>query len=173
MTSTHTEVRSPEHAPQNATVTSAAADPEVSALVQRATLAHAALMRGDVSHHRALVSASGDDYTLMAPFGGPPTRGAHYSDERWESIGRFFKNGRDSTLELVRAYRSADMIVLAVIERTHVEVGDTPPQDWALRVTLVFRKEQGQWRLAHRHADPLAPGINTEQAAALARGAPA
>ena len=104
-----------------------------------------------------------------APFGGPPTRGAHFSSERWESIGRFFRNGRDSTLELVHAYRAADMVVLAVIERTHVEVGGLEGQDWALRVTLVFRRDGDDWQLVHRHADPLVEGISLEQAASIAR----
>lgn len=104
----------------------------------------------------------------MAPFGGPPTQGAHLSSERWESVGRFFRNGRDSTLELVHAYRAADMVVLAIIERTHVEVGGLEGQDWALRVTLVFRRDGDDWQLVHRHADPLVEGISLEQAAALA-----
>jgi ketosteroid isomerase-like protein len=110
------------------------------------------------------------DFTLMAPFGGPPSRGGNLPDERWAEIGRFFRHGTLSTLELVQAYRAADMVVLVAIERGHVEVGEVPAQDWALRVTLVFRREQGQWRLAHRHADPLAHAISVAQSAALARG---
>jgi ketosteroid isomerase-like protein len=71
---------------------------------------------------------------------------------------------------LVQAYRSRDLVVLAVIERTHVEIGTLAAQDWGLRVTLVFRREKAQWLLAHRHADALAGGISVEQAAALTRG---
>jgi len=107
----------------------------------------------------------------MSPFGGQPTRGTAYTSERWASIGRFFRNGSESSFELVEAYRSGDMVVLAAIERTHVEVGGLTGQHWALRVTLVFRKDGNQWRQVHRHADPLAPSISLEQAAALARGA--
>ena len=62
------------------------------------------------------------------------------------------------------------MVVLAIIERAHVEVGGLPAQDWALRVTLVYRREGSAWRLAHRHADPLSHAINLTQSAALARG---
>jgi ketosteroid isomerase-like protein len=145
-----------------------ASDREVDELVARSTQAHEALMRGDWRRYRALISYT-DDFTLMTPFGGKPTRGATLTDERWEEIGRFFRDGRDSTLELVQAYRTSDLVVLAVIERTHVAVGAIPAQDWALRVTLVFRKENGRWLLAHRHADGLAGGISVEQAAALAR----
>ena len=62
------------------------------------------------------------------------------------------------------------MVVLAIIERPRVEVGGLPAQEWPLRVTLVYRREGSEWRLAHRHADPLARGVSLEQAAALARG---
>ena len=89
---------------------------------------------------------------------------------------RFFRNGT-LALELVSPHR-ADMVVLAIIERARVEVGGLPAQDWPLRVTLVYRRkgrregrrEGAEWRLAHRHADPLGKGISLEQAAALARG---
>ena len=147
-----------------------AADDVVDALVLRASQAHEALMRGDVARYRALMPLS-DDFTLMSPFGGEPTRSNRYSEQQWAEIGRFFRDGRDSTLELVRAYRSEDMVVLAAIERTHVQVGAIAPQHWGLRVTLVFRREGSQWRLAHRHADALAAGISVEHAAALAHGA--
>jgi ketosteroid isomerase-like protein len=42
------------------------------------------------------------------------------------------------------------------IERDEVRVGDQDkPAPRALRVTLIFRKEKGEWKLLHRHADPL------------------
>ncbi len=135
-----------------------AADPEVRDLILRATQAHAALMQGDLGRYRASITIA-EDFTLMSPFGGKPSRGADLSNERWVSIARFFRNGRDSSLELIQAYRSADIVVLAAIERTHVEVGGLAGQNWSLRVTLVFRKEKDQWVLVHRHADPLVPGI--------------
>jgi ketosteroid isomerase-like protein len=49
-------------------------------------------------------------------------------------------------------------------------VGGYPTQDWSLRVTLVFRREGGAWRLVHRHADALVHPITREQLATLARG---
>lgn len=153
-----------------ATASDLPADKAVDDLVARATEGHAALMRGDIGRYRSMIAHS-DDFTLMAPFGGKPTRANDLSNERWESIGRFFQGGRDSTLELVQAYASPGMIVLVVIERTHVKVEGIPAQDWALRVTLVFRNEKDRWRLAHRHADPLVDKISVELAARLGRGA--
>ena len=48
-------------------------------------------------------------------------------------------------------------------ERSAVRLADTPATaPMTLRVTYVFRKEDGRWKLLHRHADPLvetaAPG---------------
>jgi ketosteroid isomerase-like protein len=144
-------------------------DHAVEELIRRSADANAALMRGDLGTYRALMALT-DDFTLMAPFGGTPTRGSAMTSESWEAIGRYFSNGRLEQ-EVVQAYASADMIVLALIERNHVEVGGLPSQDWPLRVTLVYRRERSEWRLAHRHADPLVHPIGLERAAALARGA--
>jgi ketosteroid isomerase-like protein len=143
-------------------------DEAVAALVERSQVANAALMRGDVERYRELVPVS-DDFTLMSPFGGEPTRAAALTSERMEALGRFFANGTMAQ-EVVATYGCDDMVVLALIERPHVEVGGLPAQTWALRVTLVYRRDGGEWRLVHRHADPLAWGIALDQAAALASG---
>ena len=140
---------------------------EVAELIRQSQQANAALLRGDIHRYLYLVPHA-DDYTLMSPFGGTPTHGVQITSERWEEIGRFFRNG-SLTQELVQSYASSDMVVLATIERAHVEVGGLPAQPWALRVTLVYRRDESGWRLAHRHADPLVNGISLEHAAALAR----
>jgi ketosteroid isomerase-like protein len=142
-------------------------DLAVADLVGRSETANAALMRGDIDSYLGLIKLS-DDFTLMSPFGGQPSKGA-YTRERWEEIGKFFENGTLKQ-ELVQAYGSADMIVLAVIEHCHGEVGGLPAQEWPLRVTLVYRRQGSEWLLVHRHADPLVKGISLEQSAALARG---
>jgi ketosteroid isomerase-like protein len=153
--------------------TSPDTDKEVAALVKRSADSNRALMRGDIETYRALVSLP-DDFTLMSPFGGTPSSGSEYTPERVAAMVRFFRNGTFEQ-DLVQAYASDGMVVLAVIERSHVEVGGLPAQDWALRVTLVYRREGndgGEWRLVHRHADPLVAGISVEESAALARRAP-
>ncbi|GJD53906.1 hypothetical protein OPKNFCMD_6685 [Methylobacterium crusticola] len=145
-----------------------AAEDVVAELVGRSEQAHAALMRGDVGRYRSLITYT-DDFTLMSPFGGKPTRGWDLTPERLEAMKRFFRNGAFEQ-EVVQTYGSADLVVLALIERQRVEVGGLPAQDWPLRVTLVYRRDGSHWRLAHRHADPLVARVSLEQAAALARG---
>ena len=143
-------------------------DEELAGLIRRTAEANSALMRGDMSRYLTLITHA-DDYTLMAPFGGAPTRGFDVSSERLAELARFFRAGT-SELELVQSYASSDIVVLVVIERQRGEVGGLPDQDWSLRVTQVYRREGSEWRLVHRHADPLVKGISVEQAAAIARG---
>src|SRR5690349_5093101 len=113
-------------------------DADARMLVDLSKDSNAALLRGDASTYFALVKQA-DDFTLMSPFGGKPTRGVP-SKERMQAIGKFFKNG-SLDQELVHVYASPDMVVLATIEHAHVEAGDLPAQDWGLRVTLVYRRE--------------------------------
>jgi ketosteroid isomerase-like protein len=156
------------HATSASAAPAVASEEDVRHLVTLAEQAHEALMRGDLPRYRQLLAFS-DDFTLMTPFGGNPTRPVALSEEQWAAIGRYFHNGRDSTFELVQAYRSVDQVVLVGLESSHVEVGGLPAQDWVLRVTLVFTRKNGQWLLAHRHADGLAGGITLQQAAVLAQ----
>lgn len=140
----------------------------ISELIERSEASNSALMRGDIERYRALLSFS-DDFTLMSPFGGAPTHARALTPDRIEAMGRFFRNG-SLRQDVVQAYGTSDMVVLAVIERSNVEVGGLPAQDWSLRVTLVYRREGDDWPLVHRHADPLVAGISLEHSAALARG---
>ncbi|WOH69771.1 nuclear transport factor 2 family protein [Bradyrhizobium sp. BWA-3-5] len=150
----------------------ATADDVIARLLAHTQQANAALMRGDAETYRKMVAIT-DDFTLMSPFGGEPSKASQYATpEKWDRMARFFKNGTHKH-EVVQSYVSQDMVVLALIERDQVDVGGLPAQEWALRVTLVYRRDGAQWRLVHRHADPLANGISLQQAAALARGLPA
>lgn len=142
-------------------------DEEIADLVKRTEDANKALVRGDIDEYISLTQHA-QDYTLMAPFGGTPTHGFDGSSESRERMAHFFKSG---TLEqeLVAKYSSGDLAVLVTVERVRAEIADLPEQNWSLRVTQVFRREDSGWRLVHRHADPLVNGMSLEEAAALTR----
>lgn len=149
--------------------TSAVSEQELVDLVRKSEARASAFMRGDMDKWAGLTRIA-DDFTLMQPFGGEPSRGFDMSPERLARLASYFRNG-DAKVELVQSYASGDLVVLAVIEREHGEVGGLPDQDWSLRVTLVYRRQGAEWWLVHRHADPLVRHVGLETAAALARGA--
>jgi ketosteroid isomerase-like protein len=142
-------------------------DEELADLVRRTEEATAAFICGDMRRYLELTPHA-PGFTLMNPFGGPPTRYDNRA-ESLEKVAGYFA-GREAKLELVQAHASGDIVVLVMIERQHGKVGGLPDQNWSLRVTQVYRRDDAEWRLVHRHADPLVTNIGLEAAATIARG---
>jgi ketosteroid isomerase-like protein len=137
-------------------------------LIKRTEAQASAFMRGEMDQWSRLIRIA-DDFTLMQPFGGAASHGFDSGPRRLAELARYFKNG-EATLEVAQSYASDDLVVLVMIERQHGEVGGLPDQDWSLRVTQVYRRHGAEWRLVHRHADPLVRRMGLEATAALARG---
>ena len=145
-------------------------DADVDELIDLMAEAASAFIGGDVRHYFSLMKHT-DDFTLMSPTGGDTTHGSDVSDAEMDEMERFFQSG-EATLEVIETYASGDLAVLVAVERQHGVIGGRPHQDLSLRVTLVFRREGSEWRLAHRHADALVHPISLDHLAELARGAP-
>jgi ketosteroid isomerase-like protein len=61
------------------------------------------------------------------------------------------------TVDYLTSVQSGDLAFTTAIERAEVKVaGQEKAAPMALRVTHVFRKEDGAWKLVLRDADPLA-----------------
>ena len=127
-----------------------------------------AYLAGDLDTY-ARVLPHADDFTLMPPFGGPTRQGFILDDDTREATRSTFRGGHVE-VEVDASYMTDDLAVLAVVEKQRGLVGDLAEQDWSLRVTLVFRREGGQWRLVHRHADALVHTIGWNTLSQLARG---
>ena len=141
---------------------------DITALIARWSEAAQLIMNGDLRAYAA-IARHAEDYTLLPPNGGDARSGFDGSDDAVEWWARTFRDGQ-AELEVVKTYSSGDLAVLVAVERQVGTVGDLPPQDWSLRITLVFRREGTGWRLVHRHADPLVRAVNPELFAAIARG---
>ena len=141
---------------------------DVAALIAHWSEAAQLYIDGDLRGYAAIASHA-EDYTLLPPYGGDARFGFDGSDDAVEWTARNFRGGQ-AELEVFKAYASGDLAVLVAVERQVGTVGDLPPQDWSLRITLVFRREGADWRLVHRHADPLVRAVNPELFAAIARG---
>ena len=144
------------------------AGPDSSGLADRWLVAGQAYLDGDLPTY-AQLAHHGPDYVLTPPHGGDPRQGFDASDDAVASAARMFRGGHVD-LEVFSTYASGDLAVLVAVERQHGILGDVPPQEWSLRITLVFRHDGDDWRLVHRHADPLTRPLDADLFAALARG---
>jgi ketosteroid isomerase-like protein len=70
-----------------------------------------------------------------------------------------FGPGGENRFEVLHSAVDGDLAYWAGIQRSVVNVkGQPKPVPMDLRVTEVFRREEGAWKLVHRHADKLAGG---------------
>jgi ketosteroid isomerase-like protein len=63
-------------------------------------------------------------------------------------------------LDVTAAGVSGDLGYVVGAEHSRASVGGEAPASIELRVTLIFRREDGEWKEVKRHADPI-PGIRS------------
>ncbi len=96
-----------------------------------------------------------EDVTLANPL-GPPVRGWEQVAATMERNASQLREGEKVGYDIVAKYVTPELAYLVWIERVKAKVGGreeiTP---FALRVTTIFRPEDGTWKVVHRHADPI------------------
>jgi ketosteroid isomerase-like protein len=112
------------------------------------------IARGDPSGFFDLFS-SREDATLANPF-GPPARGMGQIQEAGRRAASNYRDGRALEFETYAKYVTTDLAYILEVERFEAKVGGNDEMTpIALRTTSVFRPEGGDWKLVHRHADPI------------------
>ena len=79
------------------------------------------------------------------------------------AVRKSFKEGAShflpestSTLEILDFAAEGDLGFWTGVQHANVKVkGKDAPVPYELRITEIFRREGGAWKLVHRHADPL------------------
>ena len=125
-------------------------DDFLAAVLPRQQAAEAALLNGDAGPRRAFWSDS-EPVTIWGA--GRDARNSAEIEETFDLLETIFTSGEEE-LEVVAAAASADLGYIVGYEHVTASVGGEPPASIELRVTLIFRREQGEWRAVHRHADP-------------------
>jgi ketosteroid isomerase-like protein len=119
---------------------------------QRAAAA-SAYVSGDASPLTRLLAAD-----LPATFFGPrggAVQGATEVSARYVADALGFHAQGTSRLEVLQVGASGDIAYWVGLQHATVQHGNmTQPAPMDLRVTEIFRRENGEWRLVHRHADP-------------------
>jgi ketosteroid isomerase-like protein len=73
----------------------------------------------------------------------------------FRSLGDTFSDCTSHEYEIVAADVVRELAFTAGYERTEASINGEPRQ-YVLRATRVYRREDGEWKVAHRHADAAA-----------------
>ncbi len=89
--------------------------------------------------------------------------GAVKTNSGWDEVSRVFRwlgaHFSDCTsyrFELVAAGVNGDLAYTVGFEHTSASWDGVPMEPYILRVTHVYRRENGEWKIVHRHGDRVA-----------------
>ena len=96
-----------------------------------------------------------EDVSLANPL-GPPVRGWEQVAQTMERAASNFRDGEMVAFENVAKNVTPELAYIVWLERAQAKVGGMENvASSALRVTMIFRPEDGTWKVVHRHADPI------------------
>ncbi len=96
-----------------------------------------------------------NDATIANPY-GPPVRGWEQVAKVMEHAASLRRDGEIIGFETITKYVTPELAYIVQIERVKAKIGgreDITP--YTLRATMIYRPEDGTWKLVHRHADPI------------------
>jgi ketosteroid isomerase-like protein len=112
------------------------------------------LTSGNPEVYKALYSHS-DDVTVANPF-GPPVRGWSEVSATLDRAARNYRDGEIVGFENVSTVIAPDLAYTLEIESYRARAGGAEElASVSLRVTTLFRREDGTWQVVHRRADPI------------------
>lgn len=127
----------------------------VAAVLPRQVTAGTAVHNGDAEPWVSLWSRT-DPVTL---FGARLSRSGAADVRAFnERLGDWFRDCSSYEVELVAAGVSGDLGYTVAYEKTTASVRGEPAERYTLRVTHVYRREQGEWQVVHRHGDAVPEG---------------
>jgi NAD(P)H-dependent FMN reductase/ketosteroid isomerase-like protein len=114
-----------------------------------------AYVNGDASPLDQIVARNGDA-TFFPPHGGFE-KGATAVATRYDTDVKAFRPGGETSFEVLQSAADGELACWTGFQSAKVKMqGQDPPAAMKLRVTELFRRVGGEWKLVHRHADPLA-----------------
>jgi ketosteroid isomerase-like protein len=127
----------------------------VDELIEQYYRAQREFLRGNPEPVKDLFSRR-EDVTLANPY-GPPVRGWDKVSKTIEHAASLRSDGTFLEWQIVAKYVSAELAYVVQIERAEAKIGAMEDiASLAVRATMIFRPEEdGEWKIVHRHADPI------------------
>jgi ketosteroid isomerase-like protein len=131
-----------------------AASDDADRLNERYHLASDEFLKGDPEPVKKLWSHK-EDVSLANPY-GPPVRGWAEVAKSTEHAASLRRDGQFLGYEVVSKYATSELAYVVQIERAEAKIGASDKIiPYAVRSTMIFRPEEGEWKVVHRHADPI------------------
>jgi ketosteroid isomerase-like protein len=123
-------------------------------VIERSHLALGEIVKGNPEPLKRVYSHR-EDVTLANPF-GPPVRGWEHAAATMERAASNYRDGEIVGFANVAKYATPELAYVVEMERYRAKVGGGDElAPIGLRVTSIFRREDGVWKIVHRHADPI------------------
>jgi ketosteroid isomerase-like protein len=128
---------------------------DVDQLIEHFNLAQGELLKGNIEPMNDLFSHR-EDVTLNNPL-SPPAHGWERVAATMERAASQFRDGDIVAIENQEKHVTPELAYVVRVERAKAKVGGSEDiiAPIALRVTMIFRPEDGEWKVVHRHADPI------------------
>src|ERR687893_2006069 len=131
-----------------------AAVDDVDELIERFHQARGGFVKGNTEPVKKLCSHR-EDVILNNPL-APPAHGWEQVAATIERAASQFRDGENLGYEIIEKHVTPELAYVVRVERARAKVGGSEDiSPITLRVTMIFRPEDGEWKIVHRHADPI------------------
>jgi ketosteroid isomerase-like protein len=128
---------------------------DVDQLIEQYQQALGEFMKGNPEPVQKLFSHR-EDVSLANPL-GPPAHGWEQVAQTIERAASNFRDGEFLSAEIIERNVTPELAYAVWLEQAKAKVSGEEDifVPIALRVTMIFRPEEGTWKVVHRHADPI------------------
>jgi ketosteroid isomerase-like protein len=127
-------------------------DDFVSQMVERHSGATTGVRNGDPTSF--IEQLSTHDPVTLFPASQPSQMGWAHVSQAIRRVASVYAGSNAVEFEVVAAGLSGDLAYLVGYERAASSIEGGADEELGLRITQVYRRESGDWKLVHRHADP-------------------
>jgi ketosteroid isomerase-like protein len=126
---------------------------DIKQAIERSHVAWEAFVLGDPEPAKEIFSHSAD--AIIANPWGATEMGWDQVSKAFDEAAAGFRDGSKRGIDLVAMYETPDLVTTFEIERWQAKVaGRDEVAPFDLRVSTTWRREDGEWKIVHRHADP-------------------